>query len=1000
MGAYFRPAWRTFGLRAAILLTCTVAGIVIPALIDRARAETSFVTSPGTGTFTVPAGVTSIKVLLVGGGAGGGSGQTFGPGRSAGGGSGRVNSLTLTVNPGDVIDYVVGEGGAQDSNGANTILSIGAQNYVALGGSAGIGLDGGHGGSGGGASCPVAVGNNGGSDGADGGSCSTFSGGVGQGDFGALLSLFDENSITAGDGGQGGNPSPQVLGSGGGGGGILISGSGGMGQAGLSGGNGGMGFGAGGGGGAFGGNGANGLVYFEYTVPSAPVVTAAFAATTIAAGATSGLIITLSNPNSLPLSGVSVTASVLPPGLDLPMMGSLSTTCITGGPTIVGGAISVAGVTLPANSSCTVATQVTSSTPGSYTYTTGVISSATPALTGTAGTTATALVVLGPLTATALIPSTTLAASVAVTSFVPVQGGGGSTPLTYSVSPGLPAGLNFDSTNGAITGTPTAPLAQTAFTVTVTDALSATASAQFQLTINEGSTTSLVASPANAFIGQRVTLTATIAPTPGGGSVLFTDGAAVLCGGAVPVTGSVATCTTSFTSGGGHPITATFSGAGLLLQSSGSAVVTIEDQVSKTTQVIGAFLSQRNNQILTNDMDTTRQANRLNAASQGAGGGDGGGGQASGFADNAFAGRRADPSRDLLSARMGLLGRGQMQAPSDGDARDEDGMPAVASGARAGTFSYDRDSVSGSSQMAFSTSLSAITRYASEKRKEKAAQAPMGLGLSDQEAGATAPFNPFDIWVEGRYAGYTNGSGSDLDGHFGLLRLGADYVLNRNLLVGALVQFDDTRQRSDTDASEVEGTGYLAGPYATVRLGDRLYLDGRAMWGRSWNDVSPYLTYTASFDTERWLVSSSLHGSWDYGRWTFTPSASIAYMEDNSESYRDSFGAVIPSVKSRLGQAKVGPLVSYQWVGASGAVMEPYAKAQVIWNFADDVSAAGVGQIDGDLVGPTGARGRIEFGVRTKNDGLGLDLSGSYDGIGAGGYDAWTGRASLRMPLN
>jgi hypothetical protein len=487
--------------------------------------------------------------------------------------------------------------------------------------------------------------------------------------------------------------------------------------------------------------------------------------------------------------------------------------------------------------------------------------------------------------------------------------------------------------------------------------------------------------------------------------VQFTDGAAVLCGGAVPVTGSVATCATSFTSGGTHPITATFSGSGPLLQSSGSAVVTIEDQVSKTARVIGAFLSQRNNQILTNEMDTTRQADRLMAAGQGAGSG---GGQGSGFADNAFSGQAGGLSRDPLSARMGLLGHGRMPAPagalsvapSDGDTLDEDSMPTVARGARAGTFSYDRDSASGSSQMGFSTSLSAITRYASDKQKEKVAQAPMGLGASDEEGEATSPFNPFDVWVDGRYAGYTNGSSSGLDGHFGLLRLGADYVLNRNLLVGALVQFDSTRQRSDTDASEVEGTGYLAGPYMTVRLGDRLFLDGRAAWGRSWNDVSPYLTYTDSFDTERWLVSSSLHGSWDYGPWTFTPSASIAYMEDASEGYRDTFGALIPSVKSQLGQAKAGPFVSYHWVSADGAVVEPYVKAQVIWNFADDVSAVGVGAIDGDLVGPTGARGLAELGIRAETGGLGLDVSGSYDGIGAGDYDAWMGRAALRVPLN
>lgn len=994
MRACYGPAWRIFGLRAAVLVACALTGLVFPALIERARADTAIIAAPGGGTFIVPFGVTSIKVLLVGGGGGGELG---------GGGSGRVTSSSIAVVPGDIVTYFVGQGGASHNQGSTSTVSVGSDTFLAVGGLGGFGPEGGVGYSGGGAACIPFGGADGGYDGGNGQACSPNAGGLGQG-LGGALAQFTESSITGGSPGQGA-VAPNT--GGGGGGGILIAGSGSLGQPGFSGGAGGAGYGAGGGGGATGGNGAAGVVYFEYTVSvAAPTVTAAFSPTTIASGGTSDLVLTLSNPNPVPLSGISVAASALPPGLSLPMSGSLGTTCPAGSATIVGGAISVTGVSLAANASCTVSTQVTSSTPASYTYTTGGISSATPASTGSAGTTPTPLSVVGPLTATALIPSTTVAKGVPVTSFVPVQGGGGTAPLTYSVLPGLPAGLTFNTATGAITGTPTVALAQTAFTVTVTDALSTTASAQFQLTVNEGTTTSLVASPANAFLGQQVTLTATITPAPGGGSVQFTDGATVLCGGGVPVTGSVATCTTSFTSGGTHPITATFSGSGPLLQSSGSAVVTIEDQVSKTTQVIGAFLSQRNNQILTNEMDTTRQADRLRAAGQGAGGGEG---EGSGFADNAFSGQAAGLSRDPVSARMGLLGQGRMRAPagalpvalSDNGTLDEDGMPAIARGARAGTFSYDRDSVSGSSQMGFSTSLGAITRYASEKQKEKVAQAPMGLGLSSgSEAGATAPFNPFDIWVDGRYAGYTNGSSSGLDGHFGLLRLGADYVLNRNLLVGALVQFDSTRQRSDADASEVEGTGYLAGPYVTVRLGDRLFLDGRAMWGRSWNDVSPYLTYTDSFDTERWLVSSSLHGSWDYGPWTFTPSASIAYMEDDSESYRDTFGALIPSVKSQLGQAKAGPLVSYRWMSASGAVVEPYAKAQVIWNFADDVSAAGVVEMDGDLVGPTGARGLAELGIRAKTGGLSLDVSGSYDGIGAGDYDAWMGRASLRVPLN
>jgi hypothetical protein len=81
----------------------------------------------------------------------------------------------------------------------------------------------------------------------------------------------------------------------------------------------------------------------------------------------------------------------------------------------------------------------------------------------------------GP-TATQSIASKPLTVNTATTSFVPVTGSGGTAPLTYAIAPALPAGLSFNTSTGAITGTPTATSAAATYTVTVTDANSATAS--------------------------------------------------------------------------------------------------------------------------------------------------------------------------------------------------------------------------------------------------------------------------------------------------------------------------------------------------------------------------------------------------------------------------------------------------------------------------------------------------------------------------------------------
>ncbi|WP_298162140.1 putative Ig domain-containing protein, partial [Brevundimonas sp.] len=76
------------------------------------------------------------------------------------------------------------------------------------------------------------------------------------------------------------------------------------------------------------------------------------------------------------------------------------------------------------------------------------------------------LTVNGALDTVQAVASRILTQGVAATAFTPVTAAGGTGTLSYAVSPGLPAGLAFDTTNGQITGTPTATSATATFTVT------------------------------------------------------------------------------------------------------------------------------------------------------------------------------------------------------------------------------------------------------------------------------------------------------------------------------------------------------------------------------------------------------------------------------------------------------------------------------------------------------------------------------------------------------
>ena len=126
-------------------------------------AEDSWTALTGSGTYTVPTGVTKLKIICIGGGGGGGgkigsNGATPG---SGGGGSGFVNADIITVVPSDSISYSCGAGGASQS-GANG-SDGGVTNFGAIsasGGNGGIFL-----GSGGAGANPGGAGGAGGSNG-------------------------------------------------------------------------------------------------------------------------------------------------------------------------------------------------------------------------------------------------------------------------------------------------------------------------------------------------------------------------------------------------------------------------------------------------------------------------------------------------------------------------------------------------------------------------------------------------------------------------------------------------------------------------------------------------------------------------------------------------------------------------------------------------------------------------------------------------------------------
>jgi len=184
------------------------------------------------GTFTIPAGVTKVKVTVVGGG-GGGRTASSSTSQGGGGSGGAAIKVITGLTPGGTVAVTVGTGGAANTNGATS--SFGAYCSATGGVSPGV-----------------------------------FSNNPGPGGAGGTATGGDIN-FTGGAGGGGSGVSGTVAGNGGGGG-CSIFGGGGLGAVGTNAvntaGAGAPGTGGGGGGGCggpgTGGAGGSGIVIVEY----------------------------------------------------------------------------------------------------------------------------------------------------------------------------------------------------------------------------------------------------------------------------------------------------------------------------------------------------------------------------------------------------------------------------------------------------------------------------------------------------------------------------------------------------------------------------------------------------------------------------------------------------------------------------------------------------------------------------------------------------------------
>lgn len=309
---------------------------------------------------------------------------------------------------------------------------------------------------------------------------------------------------------------------------------------------------------------------------------------------------------------------------------------------------------------------------------------------------------------------------------------------------------------------------------------------------------------------------------------------------------------------------------------------------------------------------------------------------------------------------------------------------------RPGNFAAD--ATRGEFRVAMNGSLSGLINHASASR----AQMPGETRNEEQR---------FDVWFAADYSSISDDrAGDSAESEFGIVQLGVDFALDDDTIVGFMVQrdwMDETQETIATAAggiapAQIDGAGWMVGPYAAKELDNGIIVDVLALFGQSDNDINPLGFYTDNFETDRYLIRANISGEWVDGSWRVRPSASLSHFEETQEAYTDSLGITIPEQSVSIGRLTVGPEVAYRTENPDGGYWEVHGQLNA--NF--DYDPASLMDATGRVFDTGQFRADAALGIRGQmHNGAVASFEVNLSGFGEDDFEATGARFEVRIPF-